>query len=117
MSCRPELEKPKKASTRRRSNRVEANETSSAYFSHENEPLSPPGSMEGSNGMDPMEASGTVHDTDLWPVGDVLFTGDDNMPPESYDFLLNASWGSKPQESSGTDLLYNDLFAPDTGKS
>lgn len=46
---------------------------------------------------------------------DTIFPGEDVLP-ESYDFLLNASWGSKPQESIGTDLLYNDLFAPDTGK-
>ncbi|PVH89169.1 hypothetical protein DL98DRAFT_555473 [Cadophora sp. DSE1049] len=114
---RPELEKPKKASTRtKRSSRVEVNSVdANAYFNHENEPLSPPGSME-SNGPDPMDTSGAVHDADLWPVGDVIFSGDDAMP-ESYDFLLNASWGSKPQENPGTDLLYNDLFAPDTASS
>lgn len=70
-----------------------------------------------SNGPDSMDTSGAGHghSEDSWPVGDVTFPGDDSLP-ESYDFLLNASWGSKPQENAGTDLLYNDLFAPDTGE-
>ncbi|KAH7399851.1 fungal-specific transcription factor domain-containing protein [Cadophora sp. MPI-SDFR-AT-0126] len=117
---RPELEKPKNSTSKTRRARKSTNGLgTNTYFEYqENEPLSPPGSMEGSNELDPMDTSGPGHDeSDLWPVGDVIFSGDDAMPPESYDFLLNASWGSKPQDNTGTDLLYNDLFAPDTASS
>ncbi|KAH9212205.1 fungal-specific transcription factor domain-containing protein [Leptodontidium sp. 2 PMI_412] len=118
---RPELEKPKSSTRTKRTSRKEtAGIETNTYFNHESAPLSPPGSMEdhASNGPDSMDTSGAGHghSEDSWPVGDVTFPGDDSLP-ESYDFLLNASWGSKPQENAGTDLLYNDLFAPDTASS
>lgn len=118
---RPELEKPKNSPKQKRTPRKDDNgfDTNNYFPSQENEPLSPPGSLQDhiSNGPDPMETSDTGHapSEDLWPVGDVIFSGEEAMP-ESFDFLLNASWGSKPQEAAGTDLLYNDLFAPDTGE-
>ncbi|KAH7351226.1 fungal-specific transcription factor domain-containing protein [Rhexocercosporidium sp. MPI-PUGE-AT-0058] len=114
---RPELEKPKSSTKSRRTSRKDTTATdTSIYSNHEIAPLSPPGS----NDPDPMDASRAGHGQleDLWPLGDAAFPSGDALP-ESYDFLLNASWGSKPptQETTGTDLLYNDLFAPDTGNS
>jgi hypothetical protein len=41
----------------------------------------------------------------------------ETVPMESFDFLCNASWGSQEQDNSTSDILYNDLFAPDTGMS
>jgi hypothetical protein len=55
---------------------------------------------------------------DLWPIlsEDAILPDDDSAAIESLDFLCNASWGSQSQESTSTDILYNDFFAPDTGE-
>ena len=84
-------------------------------------PMSPPGSTNenrseaaGSSEMalEPPQAD------DLWrPLSeDAAMPGNDDPGLESYEFLCNASWGSQSQESSNPDFLYNDFFAPDTGK-
>ena len=54
---------------------------------------------------------------DLWPAMSegAIQPEDDGPAVESLEFLCNASWGSQSQESTSSDILYHDFFAPDTG--
>jgi hypothetical protein len=90
-----------------------------------NEPLSPPKSLQDQAPIedDVMDRSqipsitATTHD--IWPmpssVDDSVLPG--SAPPiETFDFLCNASWGTQSSsEVNESDVLYSDLFAPDTG--
>jgi hypothetical protein len=89
-----------------------------------NEPLSPPKSLQDHRPVedDIMDHSQIPHtaaaNDDMWPMPssvDEASLSSQAQPIESFDFLNNASWGSHPSESNNTDLLYSDLFAPDTG--
>jgi hypothetical protein len=59
---------------------------------------------------------------DQWPVpmdDTILPLEDAVMDP--FDFLCNASWGTEPLQGTdhggmNTDLPYDDIFVPDTGK-
>jgi hypothetical protein len=88
-------------------------------FNRDSTLLSPPGSSLGqiSTGPDPIESGGGAQVSAS--IGH-LWTPEDESYPfqslDSYGFLCNASWGSQSQEAVGTDLLYNDIFAPDTGE-
>lgn len=86
------------------------------------EPISPPRSLRDSvstGGSDKTLVSESPKHH--WPI-----VGDSNSPlqgtsvsVDSYDFLCNASWGSQPlqdQTSIGSDLPYDDIFVPDTGR-
>jgi hypothetical protein len=98
-------------------------------------PISPPKSMEPtSNGSDvgdlfipgplPLPSTESARMSlpaavdDQWPMPNSI----DEMPFEdagfdSYEFLCNASWGAQPSHiNSNSDLPYDDIFAPDTGK-
>lgn len=89
----------------------------------DNEPLSPPKSLDhGRIEDDVMDHSQVPHISasadDLWPMPssvDEAGLQAQAPPMESFDFLCNASWGTQPPEANNSDLLYNDLFAPDTG--
>ncbi|KAE8449879.1 hypothetical protein EG329_007356 [Mollisiaceae sp. DMI_Dod_QoI] len=124
---RPELEKKRRTSghSRNRNSSVnQAVEVESAIYPQNHAPISPPGSSQDhqSNGPDPVESSGRSDlppAEELWPmsIGDVSMMDQAGAMAEPYDFLCNASWGSQPQESASADLLYTDLFAPDTASS
>lgn len=123
---RPELEKKRKVSSnsRNRYRSSQGNDHEPSYPQEQDRsPLSPPGSSQdhNSNGPDSMELpekSGLSTTEESWPMsmGDVSLLDQAGAMAEPYDFLCNASWGSQPQESANSDLLYNDLFAPDTGR-
>ncbi|KAK6583024.1 hypothetical protein PZA11_004100 [Diplocarpon coronariae] len=117
---RPELERPKKSPSKtKKTIRKDASGLKKKNYSvgQENESLSPLRSLAAhiSKRADSMEtlAVAQTPSEDLWQVGDEVFPKE--LIPEPFDFLLNASWGSQSQESPGADILYNDLFAPDTG--
>lgn len=54
-----------------------------------------------------------------WPIQTpaISLPGHDNEIVESFDFLCNASWGLDPHENGGSDVMYNDNFAPDSCKT
>ncbi|KAI6710151.1 hypothetical protein JHW43_007332 [Diplocarpon mali] len=117
---RPELERPKKTPSKtKKTIRKDASGLKKKNYSvgQENESLSPLRSLAAhiSKRADSMETLVVAQtpSEDLWQVGDEVFSKE--LIPEPFDFLLNASWGSQSQESPGADILYNDLFAPDTG--
>lgn len=123
---RPELEKRKRTTSgtsRSRNSTTGQSDVVSTAHTQDHAPISPPGSSQDhqSNGPDAMETSekAAYHQQDeLWPVsmGDVTMISQAGAIAEPYDFLCNASWGSQPQESANSDLIFGDLFAPDTGK-
>jgi hypothetical protein len=99
-------------------------ESTNGFSSQKDVPMSPPPSTGEhiSNRLDVARSSEVAREppqaTDLWPVfsEDATLREDDGVAMESFEFLCNASWGSQSQESTSSDLLYNDFFAPDTGK-
>ena len=122
---RQEYEKSNRSSSRSKSTSTAANSTEkspSAAFNEMNAPISPPGSSLGHSSLEPESVSSAelnlghqASTDDMWN----MTMDDDSFPMpnlDSYDFLCNASWGTQVQEKSSTDLLYNDMFAPDTGK-
>ena len=124
---RPELEKknvPSKQQKKGTPSNPEINGNALSSLSIQTDaPISPPGSLQDQEYNGP-ELVGTSKDApilepteDLWPVSmDPAWSRQSDVNMESYNFLCNASWGSESQDDNGTDLLYNDLFAPDTGK-
>jgi hypothetical protein len=87
-------------------------------------PISPLGSVHrhlsnrsGETGLAEIVPESSQSD-EMWPAfsEDAALLGDEGAGVESYEFLCNASWGSKSQESTSPDILYNDFFAPDTGE-
>jgi hypothetical protein len=100
---------------------------SGSHFSpQDNGPLSPPRSL---RDHAPVEIGETDHSQiphvptsaeDMWPMPTATEDGGievQTVPIESFDFLCNASWGSEAQDNTTSNILYNDLFAPDTGMS
>ena len=77
------------------------------------EPLSPPKSL-----LDPLSSDNAhlASDAQLLVSMTDVNPSWQSTPFESYDFLSNASWGTQAQPSSGVDILYDDIFTPDTGK-
>lgn len=119
---RPELENKIRTSSHSKNIEGSANCGSGDFRTHPQQdltPISPPGSSQDHHSTGPdievPEHSGLpVTGTGPMLIEDVLLDQAGTMP-EPYDFLCNASWGSQPQESTNSDLLYNDFFAPDTG--
>lgn len=100
---------------------------SGSNFSHPGrEPISPPKSLQDHAPIeiDVLDHSQMPHIStstgEMWPmpvaVEANVLQEPAGPPLESFDFLCNASWGAQPHDNNNPDLLYNDLFAPDTGE-
>jgi hypothetical protein len=121
---RPEHEKSNRAGGSRPRNppsaMISVERSPVAAFNEMSTPLSPPGSSLGHSSNEPESIKSSesaivpASADDLWPI-----SMDDDVFPmsgvDSYDFLCNASWGTQIQDKGSTDILYNDMFAPDTG--
>ena len=86
-------------------------------------PLSPPTSdPTGSEANGNSGNAVSVSADDQWPVpmDDTILPLEDTVM-DSFDFLCNASWGTQSLQGQtggmNTDLPYDNIFAPDTGKS
>lgn len=125
---RPEHEKRSVSSTlagKRQKVRDHSFESANGFSNQKDAPMSPPPST-GELISNRSDAVGSLElprepprTDDLWPAlsEDAGLPEDDGAAIESLEFLCNASWGSQSQESTSTDILYNEFFAPDTGES
>lgn len=123
---RPEHEKRSVSSTaasKRLKLQDHSLESTNGFTDQKDVPISPPPST-GEQISNRSDAAGTSElpreppqADDLWPsLSEDAILPDDSAAVESLEFLCNASWGSQSQESTSTDILYNDFFAPDTGE-
>jgi hypothetical protein len=86
-------------------------------------PLSPPTSdPTGSEANGNSGNAVSVSADDQWhvPMDDAIIPLEDTVM-ESFDFLCNASWGTQSLQGNGhggmnSDLPYDDIFVPDTGR-
>ncbi|KAE9375624.1 hypothetical protein N431DRAFT_333931 [Stipitochalara longipes BDJ] len=124
---RPEHEKRSLSSTPA-SKRLKVRDDSfesTGFSNRKDTPISPPPSTgehisHRPNAARLLELAGEAPRTDdLWPAfsEDAILPEDDGTAVESLEFLCNASWGSQSQESTSSDILYHDFFAPDTASS
>lgn len=123
---RPEHEKRSVSSSptsKRLKVRDHSSDSTNAFLAQKEVPKSPPHSTSEYqsyrlDGTRPSEATGEPRQTtESWPAFSEASTlpEDDAAAAESFEFLYNASWGSHPQKSSTTDVLYNGGSGPDSG--
>ena len=121
---RPEHEKRSASSTPASNKRSKVGDDSfesTNGFSNQTEtPISPPPFtgehiLHRSDAARSSELAGEAPRADsLWPAlsEEAILPEDDGPAVESLEFLCNASWGSQSQESTSSDILYDDFFAP-----
>jgi hypothetical protein len=124
---RPELEKSRTSSTSQGRDVTRNSDRDAVEFKSPSiqniAPISPPRSLQDQNssGSEPVTSSEDAQmiasTEDIWPVSieDQTWLRPPDINVDPFNFLCNASWGSQTQESNNADLLYSDVFAPDTG--